>query len=162
MTPQAEDSKFVVANVGSTCSLCDSVDIPGQGKLSKCTPVSRCKDLLDYEDAPLTRVIPCGFDTLRNQVMVCCPEESIAFPHLNYQHPRFPGLDGGARPVEDRHELCTVWKDNGGCDLDKNFIISEVDPYNGQVSSWEMFEFMSITCLKTCGWAESKVTKLFH
>ena len=75
-----------------------------------------------------------------------------------HQPPRYPDTTGAARPVRDRSVFCSRWRENGGCRLDENIIISVDDPHNGVVESWEMFEFMSLVCLDTCGWAGDKVT----
>ena len=77
-----------------------------------------------------------------------------------HQPPRYPDTTGAARPVRDRSVFCSRWRENGGCRLDENIIISVDDPHNGVVESWEMFEFMSLVCLDTCGWAGDKVRNL--
>ena len=87
-------------------------------------------------------------------MMMCCPEEYTEEPEEFEIQPRFPGPDGRARPVEDRSELCGRWAEAGGCDLDKDFVISELDPRNGRMPSREFFSFMQTACLASCGWAD--------
>ena len=70
--------------------------------------------------------------------------------------PRFPGPEGKARETEDRTELCQRWKDNGGCELDRHFIIGNNRQY-GRLRSRYLFDFMTTACLKSCGWADKKV-----
>ena len=70
--------------------------------------------------------------------------------------PRFPGQDGKGRKAEDKSELCGRWKENGGCELDRDFVISELDPFNGKMTSRNFFDFMQTACLASCGWAQRK------
>ena len=72
---------------------------------------------------------------------------------------RFPNANGVTRTVEDRTKFCKRWKDNDGCRLDTDVIISDIDPNNGIVHSFEMFEFMMESCMDTCGWANERVSK---
>jgi hypothetical protein len=65
-----------------------------------------------------------------------------------------------ARPCEDRHQLCRKWKDQGACELDRHFFVSEKDPLNGQVVSQEMFQFMAAACPAMCGFCGKKVSIL--
>ena len=59
--------------------------------------------------------------------------------------------------MEDKSELCSKWRRNDACRLDKHFLISDKDdnPYNGKVYSRDMFDFMQKSCAETCGWVES-------
>eukprot|EP00092_Neocalanus_flemingeri_P037709 GFUD01041055.1.p1 GENE.GFUD01041055.1~~GFUD01041055.1.p1 ORF type:complete len:698 (+),score=145.05 GFUD01041055.1:85-2178(+) len=132
----------------------------GDGRvLSNCVPINRCAQLLDtYPSAPITVTQPCGFDEESSSLMICCPEEFTTDPVEIAQEPRFPvgNKPGGeARRCSDKHELCTRWKDNGGCALDQNFVISEEDG-NGRVSSADMFGFMQGACAESCEWCGSK------
>ena len=61
--------------------------------------------------------------------------------------------------MEDKTKLCSKWKRNDACKLDRDFTISnnEEDPWNIKypVLSREMFDLMQKTCPNTCGWVES-------
>lgn len=94
--------------------------------------------------------------------MVCCPPEMVTEPDLSTQPgPRFPDPRGEARAVEDRQaNLCSRWRDNGGCRLDTHHQISKVDLANGLVYSWHLFELMSSVCIDTCGWTGDKVASV--
>ena len=132
--------------------------LPGIGTLTECVAISKCYNLLNATDAPLSRTITCGFDEELNLMKICCPPEMVTEPQEVTVAPRFP-KNGVSRPVEDRAKpkFCKRWKENDGCKLDRDVIISEVDPINGIVYSFEMFEFMIESCLDTCGWATERV-----
>ena len=134
--------------------------IPGFVKTALCVQISRCEGLLQSEYAPMTSVVPCGFHEDTNQMMICCPEEKVSedlFPVETTQAPRYPHPEhGGARDCQDKHDLCSRWKNEGGCQLDKEVTLSEVDPWNSQVTSKMLFDFMQMACMNTCGWCEEK------
>jgi len=115
-----------------------------------CTTVNRCPGMVDNEQAPQTHLIPCGFDETEKLMMVCCPDEMVEEPDDSLkQEARFPK---GRKPrkCQDASKLCRKWKTNGGCDLDKDIVISEDDPYNGKVESKTLFDFMQTACPQTC------------
>merc|ERR1712038_504761 len=126
----------------------------GDCRDSECVPLTQCKSL-DSPDAP-QHSYPCGFDTSLNLLKVCCPPENVTQPQIEAQPARFP-KSGQPRRVEDKTELCSKWRRNEGCRLDKHFLISDLDddPYNGNVYSRDMFDFMQRSCARTCGWVES-------
>ena len=129
--------------------------LPEFGNLTECVPLNRCGKILDNHNAPNNQTQPCGFDTESEMMMICCPPELITEPQLELrQKPRFPRPDGKPRPVEDKTELCGRWKDNDGCALDHHFQISEADKGNGKIENRNFFDFMQITCMDSCGWAE--------
>ena len=78
--------------------------------------------------------------------------------------PRFPGPDGRARPVEDKSEMCGRWKENGGCALNsEGFNSIEYYYFNSSFPFFEetspnrgFFNFMQMSCLATCGWADMR------
>ena len=78
--------------------------------------------------------------------------------------PRFPGPDGKARPVEDKSEMCGRWKENGGCALNSDgFNSTEFYYFNSSFPFFEetspnrgFFNFMQMSCLATCGWADMR------
>ena len=116
-----------------------------------CTTINRCPNMVNNDQAPQTHLIPCGFDETEKLMMVCCPVEMVEEPDNSLkQEARFPK---GRKPrkCEDASKLCRKWKTNGGCDLDKDIVISEDDPYNGQVESKTLFDFMQTACPQTCG-----------
>eukprot|EP00092_Neocalanus_flemingeri_P070336 GFUD01086316.1.p1 GENE.GFUD01086316.1~~GFUD01086316.1.p1 ORF type:complete len:596 (-),score=125.76 GFUD01086316.1:106-1893(-) len=126
--------------------------------LSNCVPINRCAQLLEYPDAPVTTMLPCGFDEEESSLMICCPEEFTTDPVEIVQEPRFPiGNTAGeeARQCKDKHEMCARWKSNDGCALNQNFVISEEDG-NGKFSSSSMFGFMQAACAESCEWCGSK------
>ena len=135
--------------------------IPGFKNSAVCVEFSRCDQLLSSEDAPKTHVLPCGFSEASSQMMICCPEEKVSEESANNvaaaQAPRYPqpGV-GGPRECQDKHSLCGKWKEEGGCRLDKEFILSEVDPWNSLVYSKQLFAFMATTCMATCGWCDDR------
>jgi len=91
--------------------------------------------------------------------MICCPEELVKpTPEKIHPEPRFPvGNDPGGEPRKctDKTDMCAVWKNNGGCKLDRSFSISDIDR-NGEVTSQDMFKFMQTACPESCGWCGSK------
>jgi len=106
--------------------------------------------MVDNPQAPQTHLIPCGFDETEKLMMVCCPDEMVEEPNDSLkQEARFPK---GSKPrkCQDASKLCRKWKSNGGCDLDKDIVISEEDPFNGLVESKTMFDFMQTACPQTC------------
>jgi len=133
---------------------CYNTSIPDGKVLTNCVPINRCTQLLEYPNAPLTVMQPCGFDEDLDTFMICCPEELTEDPIEITQKPRFP-VNNEARPCEDRHDLCSQWKNNGGCALDQDFYISETDG-NGRVKSSDMFGFMEVACPESCGLCGSK------
>ena len=129
--------------------------LPEFGNLTECVPLNRCGKILDNHNAPDNQTQPCGFDTESEMMMICCPPELITEPQLELrQKPRFPRPDKTPRPVEDKTELCGRWKDNDGCALDHHFQISEADKGNGKIENRNFFDFMQMTCMDSCGWAE--------
>merc|ERR1719305_415180 len=124
--------------------------INNETKAATCTTINRCPNMVNNEKAPTTHLIPCGFDETEKLIMVCCPDEMVEEPDESLkQKPRFPK---GSKPrkCQDASKLCRKWKSNGGCDLDKDIIISKEDPYNGVVESKTMFDFMQTACPQTC------------
>ena len=121
---------------------------------SACVPLSQCRSL-DSPTAPQFSY-PCGFDTSISLLKVCCAPENITQPQIEAPKARFP-KSRRARRVEDKSELCSKWRRNEACRLDKHFFISEEDEDNsfGEVFSRDMFDFMQRSCAKTCGWVES-------
>jgi serine protease 27 len=133
--------------------------IPGFQGEAKCVALNSCPDLLDSEAAPQSSVVACGFDETMNVLMVCCPVGMVTTtPVVTPQPPRYPDPEkGGARPCDDRTPLCqSRWKGAGGCDLDQNVILSDLDKWNSEVSSRDLFNFMQTTCLASCGWCGAK------
>jgi len=132
--------------------------INGTLELSQCVPLNQCGKILDNEYAPRTQVKPCGFDEDNSVMMICCPEDFVtATPVKTEQKPRFPQR-GKARRVDDiaGRKECRKWKENEGCALDKDLVISELDEDNGRVISKVLFDFMQGACLSTCGWTGRK------
>ena len=147
-------------------------------ELTECVSLDRCDKLLDSQFAPIGPVQVCGFQEADQKMMICCPEELITEPTVRHlidlrpsnsrlcqDHemlPRFPGPDSRARPVEDKSELCGKWKENGGCDLDRDFSITKLDTWEGtnltsqSNANREFFHFMQTSCLATCGWADRR------
>merc|ERR1712038_353818 len=126
----------------------------GDCRDSECVPLTQCKSL-DSPNAP-QHSYPCGFDTSLNLLKVCCPPENVTQPQIEAQPARFPKA-GRPRRVEDKTELCSKWRRNEGCRLDKRFLISDEERSSsfGEVSSRDMFDFMQRSCARTCGWVES-------
>ena len=118
---------------------------------NQCVALSQCKSL--DSPSPPELSYPCGFDTELSLLKVCCPPENITQPQILAQPARFPKSER-ARKVEDKTELCGRWKDNDGCALDHHFQISEADKGNGKIENRNFFDFMQITCMDSCGWAE--------
>ena len=56
--------------------------LPGIGNLTDCVAINKCYDLLDANDAPLSRLITCGFDEKENLMMICCPTEKVTEPQV--------------------------------------------------------------------------------
>ena len=127
---------------------CSSHDV------SECVPLSQCNSV-DSPSAPELSY-PCGFDTGLSLLKVCCPLENTTQPQLETPKARFP-KSGRPRSVEDKSELCSKWRRNEACSLDKHFIISDEDDdlSFGEVYSRDMFDFMQKSCAKSCGWVES-------
>ena len=92
-----------------------------------------------------------------SQIKICCPPAYVTASGTPVQAPRFPQPGGAPRLVEDHSPLCPRWRRGGGCRLDEDVQISELDPSNGLVYSKVMFDFMVTACLDTCGWAGDKV-----
>ena len=126
----------------------------GDCRDSDCVPLTQCKSL-DSPNAP-QHSYPCGFDTSLNLLKVCCPPENVPQPQIEAQPARFP-KSRGPRRVEDKTELCSKWRRNEGCRLDKHFLISDEERSSSfsEVSSRDMFDFMQRSCARTCGWVES-------
>jgi len=137
----------------NTTSVPNVLQLPGinnETYAATCTNINRCPNMVDNEQAPYTHLIPCGFDETEKLLMVCCPDEMVEDPDNSLkQEPRFP-KGGKPRKCQDETKLCRRWKSNGGCDLDKDIIISDEDPYNGIVESKPMFDFMQTACPQTC------------
>eukprot|EP00092_Neocalanus_flemingeri_P019183 GFUD01020782.1.p1 GENE.GFUD01020782.1~~GFUD01020782.1.p1 ORF type:complete len:726 (+),score=150.54 GFUD01020782.1:33-2210(+) len=131
-------------------------NLPGIGELSQCVPLNQCGKILDNAFAPQTQVQPCGFDESEEVMMICCPDDYVTEPESLEQKPRFPARNGRARQAEDKSDQCRKWRNNDGCSLDKDIVISEVDPNNGKVLSKVLYDFMQGACLKSCGWARRK------
>ena len=153
--------EVLMSNQSCDPMLVPGVDlIPGFKNSAVCVEFSRCDQLLGSEEAPKTHVLPCGFSEASSQMMICCPKEKISEHTSNVaaaQPPRYPQPGGGGpRECEDKHNLCSKWKEEGGCRLDKEFILSEVDPWNSLVYSKQLFAFMATTCMATCGWCDNK------
>ena len=137
------------------------------GFKSKCVTLDRCPSLLDTGLAPQQSVVPCGFDKSTAKMMMCCPKKHVIRSLVSAakaQPPRFPDSSGPhPRPVEDRTPLCDLWKQHGGCDLDRHFVfngsnVGSSNKFGGDlVTSWEMFSFMQKTCMGSCGWDNDKV-----
>merc|ERR1711963_1393873 len=127
--------------------------INSETKAATCTTINRCPKMVDNDAAPTTHLIPCGFDETEKLMMVCCPDEVVEEEPDNSlkQEPRFPKPGRKPRKCQDASKLCGKWKNNGGCDLDKDIVISEEDPWNGLVESKTMFDFMQTACPQTCG-----------
>jgi len=130
--------------------------LPGIELLSKCVPLNQCIQLLDNDYAPQNQIYPCGFDEDSELLMICCSESFLTKPVSLVQKPRYSASNGQAREVEDKSKLCQKWKNNDGCRLDKDLLISKLDPHNGIVRSKVLFDFMQGACLKTCGWAKKE------
>ena len=90
---------------------------------SQCVALSRCPGPLDSPSAPELSY-PCGFDAELSLLKVCCPPENVTQPQVEAQPARFP-KSGRPRRVEDKTELCSKWRRNEGCRLDKHFLISD-------------------------------------
>ena len=126
----------------------DCSKVPG----SQCVALTQCNSL-DSPSAPELSY-PCGFDAELSLLKVCCPPENITQPQIEAQSARFP-QSGRPRRVENKSELCSRWRKNGGCRLDKHFFITEEEEELTKVLSGDMFDFMQRSCAKTCGWVES-------
>ena len=94
-------------------------------KTALCVTMDRCSKLVDQEEAPETHIIPCGFDTKKNQIMICCLDELVEQEStIEAPAPWFSSNQNlEARECEDRSELCEKWKQNGGCQLDRDITI---------------------------------------
>jgi len=154
--PQVNETPFFIQETpkmsDKQCSVNGAYsNVPGFGNLTSCVPINRCGKILDDSYAPQKQVLPCGFDEESSLLMICCPEDLVTSPVSMTQKPRFP-RNGRARPVDDLSKECRKWKSNGGCSLDKDFVISKQDPLNGKILSKMMFDFMQGACLKSCGW----------
>ena len=148
---------------------CHGIKLEDFGELSECVTIDRCPELLDSGVAFKNGVDLCGFDKQSAKMMMCCPKKFvITSPKtqaraISAQAPRFPHASGRPRPVEDRTPLCSRWKEHGGCDLDRDFVLNGTNQGLGQVgfvkvTSWEMFHFMQRACLGSCGWTNNKVS----
>ena len=157
------DHEFMLHGVLMSDRSCDPDLVNGIGQLpglvttAVCVQMNRCQGILESEKAPQTSAIPCGFDQDSSQMMICCPQEKVSDEIETTQAPRYPHPErGGARDCEDKHELCSRWKSEGGCQLDKEVTLSEADPWNSMIISKQLFDFMQITCISTCGWCGNK------
>ena len=157
------DHEFMLHEVLMSDRSCDPELVNGIGQLpglvttAVCVQMNRCQGILESEEAPQTSAIPCGFDQDSSQMMICCPQEKVSDEIETTQAPRYPHPErGGARDCEDKHELCSRWKSEGGCQLDKEVTLSEADPWNSMIISKQLFDFMQITCISTCGWCGNK------
>ena len=134
------------------------IDLPGLGTLSECVTMDACPAILDNSNAPLNQTLPCGFDTERRIMKICCPPALVKDIGQNFaQEPRFPDKSGKAREVEDLTRECKKWKRYGACELDRDFNISSADS-SLKVPSKEMFDLMLKACSGACGWAEGNFT----
>eukprot|EP00092_Neocalanus_flemingeri_P000634 GFUD01000676.1.p1 GENE.GFUD01000676.1~~GFUD01000676.1.p1 ORF type:complete len:571 (-),score=137.70 GFUD01000676.1:32-1744(-) len=131
-------------------------NITDVGELSQCVGLNQCAKLLDSKSAPRDQTLVCGFDEEKEIMMICCPEDYVTEPETLEQKPRFLGRNGRARQVKDKSDKCRRWKDNEGCSLDKDVVISKLDPWNGKILSKVLFDFMQGACMKTCNWAGRK------
>ena len=113
-----------------------------------CTTMDKCSKMVYNPEAPQTFLQLCGFDETTRQLMVCCPDEMVKVIALK-QKPRFINKEKPHR-CQDQTQLCSKWKANGGCDLDKHVEISLEDPWNGLVESKLLFDFMQTACPATC------------
>ena len=148
---------------------CHGIKLQDFGELSECVTIDKCPDLLESGVAPQASVDLCGFDKKSAKMMMCCPEKFVIRSPKSQakaaaaQTPRFPDESGNPRPVEDRTDLCSLWKEHGGCDLDRDFVfngtsIGHADDFGSDwVTSWEMFSFMQQACMSSCGWTNNKV-----
>ena len=134
----------------------DCTPYNNQNQIEKqCVALSQCKSL--DSPSPPELNYPCGFDTELSLLKVCCPPENITQPQILAQPPRFP-KSGRARRVEDKTELCSKWRRNDACRLDKHFNVDgdgDDTHFFGEVYSRDMFDFMQKSCAETCGWVES-------
>jgi len=131
--------------------------LPNRTTTATCVGINRCPAMVDNERAPETHIITCGFDESENILMVCCPVELVEEAKEVVQKPRFPRRGSArARKCEDKTNHCKRWKENQGCRLDVHITVSKEDPYNGQVESKAMFEFMQTACPLSCGWCGRK------
>jgi len=132
------------------------IDLPGLGTLSECVTLDSCPAILDNSNAPLNQTLPCGFDTERKIMKICCPPALVKDPVFEQsitQEPRFPDKSGEARKVEDLTPECKKWRRYGACELDRDFNISSIDTTQKVISN-EMFDFMLKACPGACGWAD--------
>ena len=132
------------------------IDLPGLGTLSECVTLDACPAILDNSNAPLNQTLPCGFDTERKKMKICCPQDlvkDLVFSQNLAQEPRFPDKSGNAREVQDLTPECKKWKRYGACELDRDYNISSIDTSQKVISN-EMFDFMLKACPGACGWAE--------
>ena len=53
------------------------IELPGLGVLSHCVPIDTCPSLLDDSYAPINQILPCGFDTGKKIMKICCPPELV-------------------------------------------------------------------------------------
>ena len=125
-------------------------------ELSQCFPLNQCEQILDNTYAPRTQTQVCGFDEVNSSMMICCPVNYVtSSPASLEQIPRF-ARNGRPRLVDDKSNDCKKWPTNDGCSLDKDLVISKLDPDNGRVISKVLFYFMQGVFLKTCGWTGRK------
>ena len=148
---------------------CHGIKLKDFGELSECVTIDKCPELLESGVAPQHSVDLCGFDTQSAKMMMCCPEKFVIKSPKSQakavlaQAPRFPDASGSPRPVEDRTPLCSLWKEHGGCELDRDFEFNgtntgHADDFGSDlVTSWEMFSFMQQACMGSCGWTNNKV-----
>jgi len=127
--------------------------IPGLNNGSaSCVTLDRCPSLLVHATAPETHVVSCGFDETSLLLMLCCPHSKVEDKRETKQEPRFRNRQGKPWKCEDKTDLCRKWKENQGCRLDVDIVLSELDPLNGIVESKTLFDFMQTSCPDTCGW----------
>jgi len=124
-----------------------------------CVSIGKCSIFSGNKEFPSSFTSPCGFDTESAQLLVCCPSNEILPAEIDLlQPPNYPEANGEPRECEDRHKLCGQWAKLGGCTLESEHILSKLDKKApvAKVSNKEMFDFMQVTCPRTCGWCGDK------
>merc|ERR1711988_1132551 len=113
-----DDDNRIRGSITVSDQKCHGIKLQDFGELSECVTIDKCPDLLESGVAPQNSVDLCGFDKQSAKMMMCCPEKFVIRSPKSQakavaaQAPRFPDASGGPRPVEDRTDLCSLWKEH--------------------------------------------------
>jgi len=117
---------------------------------TSCVPIHSCSEV----SSPNTELF-CGFES--DQIKVCCKEDKLLEIPTEPSKPKFTPKTGSSSTYQcqDKTPHCKKWAENGACALDQSFKIGELFG-DAVVSNLYMYNFMMLTCQKSCGWCKKQ------